>query len=163
MLLTRKCNAQLTEINQAWWRMQPTNVTYGGCSLLFEKRPITGRQRKPFALQVGVQDVTSRENYHWQWMDLLCPQTFTWQNVLLMWPRLDLRWYEKWQKPLSTFQKVSSAKIKETHTSLEQLGGGVSFHFWLNYPFKALYCVHSHNQRGGRGCWNILYITFTLI
>ncbi len=39
MLLTRKCNAQLTEINQAWWRMQPTNVTYGGCSLPFEKRP----------------------------------------------------------------------------------------------------------------------------
>ncbi len=39
MLLTRKSNAQLTEINQAWWRMQPTNVTYGGCSLPFEKRP----------------------------------------------------------------------------------------------------------------------------
>ncbi len=30
-------NAQLTEINQAWWRMQPTNATSGGCSPPFEK------------------------------------------------------------------------------------------------------------------------------
>ncbi len=38
MLMTRECNAQLTEINQASWRMQPTNATSGGCSLPFQKR-----------------------------------------------------------------------------------------------------------------------------
>ncbi len=36
--MTRECNAQLTEINQAWWCIQPTNATSRGCSLPFQKQ-----------------------------------------------------------------------------------------------------------------------------
>ncbi len=43
MLMTHECNAQLTEINQAWWHMQPGNAISGGCSLPFEKQPHTHR------------------------------------------------------------------------------------------------------------------------
>ncbi len=55
MFMTRECNAQLTQINQAWWRMQPTSATFGGCSLPFEKWPLwPSWYRRPYTFQVGL-------------------------------------------------------------------------------------------------------------
>ncbi len=52
-------NAQLTEINQAWWRMQPTNATSGGCSPPFEKWSMTSKHHSFVCLLQTVFQVTA--------------------------------------------------------------------------------------------------------